>query len=275
MKLKWMAFLGICLLVAQASAEGPLSLKTQKEKVSYGIGVGLAREIKVPGIEVDSDLMAQGLRDELSGKKSPILDKEPRRLMNLFLYVAKNLMTQGIDVDLDLMIKGFQDELSGKKLLIPDRELRRMMTLVQGELKRGQEKATLVPAVDNLKNGETFLAENKIKDGVVTLPSGLQYKILRMGDGRKPTEADTVECHYRGALIDGTEFDNSYRRGKPETFKFTDIIPGWREALKLMPVGSKWQLFIRPQLAYGSRGRGFIIGSNETLIFELELLAVK
>ena len=198
MKLKWMALVGILLLVAQVSAEGAMSLRNQKEKVSYGIGVGLAREIKTPGIEVDSDLIAQGLKDELSGKKSPILDKEPRRLMNQFLYVAKNLMSQGIDVDLDLMIKGFKDELSGKKLLIPDRELRRMMTMVQGELKRGQEKATLVPAVDNLKKGEVFLAENKTKEGVVTLPSGLQYKILRMGDGRKPTEADTVECHYRG-----------------------------------------------------------------------------
>jgi FKBP-type peptidyl-prolyl cis-trans isomerase len=275
MKLKWMALGGILLLVAQVSAEGAMSLRNQKEKVSYGIGVGLAREIKTPGIEVDSDLIAQGLKDELSGKKSPILDKEPRRLMNQFLYVAKNLMTQGIDIDQDLMIKGFKDELAGNRLLIPDRELRRMMTSVQGELKRGQEKATLVPAVDNLKNGEVFLAENKTKEGVVALPSGLQYKILRMGDGRKPTDADTVECHYRGTLINGTEFDSSYRRGQPETFKFTAVIPGWREALKLMPVGSKWQLFIPPQLAYGSRGKGFVIGSNETLIFELELLAIK
>jgi len=110
---------------------------------------------------------------------------------------------------------------------------------------------------------------------VVTLPSGLQYKILKAGDGTKPTDADTVECQYRGTLINGAEFDSSYRRGQPATFKVSGVIAGWQEALKLMPVGSKWQLFVPAQLAYGEQGAGDVIGPNATLIFEVELLAIK
>jgi FKBP-type peptidyl-prolyl cis-trans isomerase FklB len=129
-------------------------------------------------------------------------------------------------------------------------------------------------AADNKKEGDAFLAENMKKEGVMALPSGLQYKILKAGSGKMPTDADTVECNYRGTFINGTEFDSSYRTGKPATLKVKGVIPGWQEALKLMPVGSKWQLFIPPQLAYGERGSG-PIGPNATLIFDLELLAIK
>jgi len=146
----------------------------------------------------------------------------------------------------------------------------------QVDLRQKQAEATKLAAEKNKKEGEAFLVENKRKEGVVTLPSGLQYKILKAGTGKKPTEGDTVECIHRGTLIDGTEFDSSYRSKKPMTFKVSGgIIQGWSEALKLMPVGSKWQLFIPPQLAYGDRGAGDIIGPNATLIFEVELLAVK
>ena len=133
------------------------------------------------------------------------------------------------------------------------------------------------PAVDNnKKEGAAFLARNKTKQGVVTLPSGLQYKILKAGNGtKKPIGSDTVECHYRGTLINGTEFDSSYRRGQPASFPVSGVIPGWTEALKLMPVGSKWQLFIPSQLAYGAQGAGRDIGPDATLIFEVELLAIK
>jgi FKBP-type peptidyl-prolyl cis-trans isomerase FklB len=130
-------------------------------------------------------------------------------------------------------------------------------------------------AEDNKKAGESFLAENKKKEGVVTLPSGLQYKVLKAGDGKKPTDTDTVECNYRGTHIDGTEFDSSYRTGQPATFKVAGVIPGWREALKLMPVGSKWQIFVPSQLAYGTRGKPGSVGPNAALIFEVELLAIK
>jgi len=228
MTLKWMAVLGVGLLAAQVSAQETPALKTQKDKVSYGIGVD----------------------------------------------VARNFKNQGIEVDLDLMIKGLRDELSGEKLLIPERELRRIMTAFQGELRQKQAQATKMTAQDNKKKGEVFLAENKTKDGVVALPSGLQYKILKAGDGKTPTDADTVEVQYRGTLINGTEFDSS-EAGQPATFKVAGVIPAWKEALKLMPVGSKWQLFIPPQLAYGERGAGRDIGPNATLIFEVELLAIK
>lgn len=232
MILKMMAVLGVWLLTAQVSAEEPGVLKTQKEKVSYSIGVDVAKSIK----------------------------------------------QQGIDLDVDVLLKAVKDVLSAQNLLMTDDEIRKTMATVQAELKQKRMqgmRARTKDAEENRKEGEIFLAENKTKEGVVTLPSGLQYKILKAGDGKKPTEADTVECHYWGTLIDGTEFDSSYRAGQPATFKVTGVIPGWREALKLMPVGSKWQLFIPSQLAYGARGSGRNIGPNATLIFEVELLAIK
>ncbi len=126
-----------------------------------------------------------------------------------------------------------------------------------------------------MKEGEAFLAANKTKDGVVTTASGLQYKILTAGTGAKPTAADTVVCNYKGTFIDGTEFDSSYKRGKPAEFPVGGVIPGWTEALQLMPVGSKWQLVIPSGLAYGTRGAGGAIGPNQTLVFEVDLISIK
>jgi FKBP-type peptidyl-prolyl cis-trans isomerase len=143
----------------------------------------------------------------------------------------------------------------------------------QARLRRKQAQARRT-AEYNKKEGAAFLAENAGKEGVVTLRSGLQYKILKAGDGRKPTVDDTVVCHYRGLLVRGTEFDSSYKRNQPATFKVSWVSPGWREALRLMPVGSKWQLFVPPPLAYGERGAGRDIGPNATLIFELELISI-
>jgi FKBP-type peptidyl-prolyl cis-trans isomerase FklB len=127
----------------------------------------------------------------------------------------------------------------------------------------------------NKKQGDAFLAANKGKEGVVTLPSGLQYKILSAGTGPKPATSDSVVCNYRGTLIDGTEFDSSYKRGQPATFPVGGVIKGWTEALQLMPVGSKWQLFVPSELAYGERGTGADIGPNAVLIFEVELLSIQ
>jgi len=127
----------------------------------------------------------------------------------------------------------------------------------------------------NRKEGEAFLAENKTKDGVVALPSGLQYKILKEGDGKKPTADDAVVCNYRGTLLDGTEFDSSFKRNQPATFPVKGVIKGWTEALQLMPAGSKWQLFIPPSLGYGERGAANLIGPNATLIFEVELISIQ
>jgi FKBP-type peptidyl-prolyl cis-trans isomerase len=142
------------------------------------------------------------------------------------------------------------------------------------ELAAKQALAIKKLADKNEKEGKAFLANNKNREGIITLNSGLQYKIITSGKGKKPVLTDKVECHYRGTLIDGTEFDSSYRYGKPAIFSVTDVILGLRDALQLMPVGSKWQLFILPDLAYGERGAGTIIGPNTTLIFEMDLLGI-
>jgi len=189
--------------------------------------------------------------------------------------VARNLRQQGIEIDLDLVMKGIKDGFSGGRLLMSDEDLRKTISLYQAEVRRQLAKKRAMETEANKKEGEEFLAENKKKDGVVTLPSGLQYRIIKAGDGKMPTDADTVECRYRGTLIDGTEFDSSERTGKPATFKVAGVIPGWKEDLKLMPVGSTWQLFIPSQLAYAERGARGSIGPNATLIFEVELLAIK
>ena len=182
----------------------------------------------------------------------------------------------GMEFDTDILMKGFKDEASKGKLLMTEEELRDTLSTHYSELSRKREQTMRLVAEENKKMGEAFLAENRTKEGVVTLPSGLQYKILRAGSGKKPTDADTVECHYRGTLVNGTEFDSSYRTGQPATFKVKGLIPGWTEALKLMPVGSKWQLFIPPDLAYGERGAASgHVGPNTTLIFELELISIK
>lgn len=189
--------------------------------------------------------------------------------------MSRNFKKQGVDFDAEALLKGFRDDSSGKKLLMTEEDMRATLTAYQQELMQKRVQVLRAAAEENKKQGEAFLAENGKKEGVTTLASGLQYKILKVGDGKIPTEADTVECNYRGMLINGTEFDSSHRTGKPATFKVTGLIAGWTEALKLMPAGSTWQLFIPPQLAYGERGAGNVIGPNATLIFELELLSIK
>src|SRR5579864_9493510 len=188
--------------------------------------------------------------------------------------VARTLKNQGIDVNTDLLMKGLRDALSGQKLAMSDDDLNNTMSALQQEVNQRQQQARAKEADDNKKAGDAFLADNGKKDGVVTLPSGLQYKIVKTTDGQKPTDADTVTCNYRGTLIDGTEFDKS-EAGKPATFQVGMVIPGFKEALKLMPVGSSWQFFIPADLAYGDRGAGNVIGPNTTLIFEVELLSIK
>jgi FKBP-type peptidyl-prolyl cis-trans isomerase len=208
--------------------------------------------------------------------ETPVLKTQKEKVSySLGADVARNFKRLGIEVDVDLLVKGLRDSFAGEKLLMTQAEFRETMNTFQAELRQKQIEATRVAAENNKTAGDAFLAENKAKEGVVTLPSGLQYKILKAGDGKTPTDADTVECQYYGTLIDGTEFDSSYSRGQSATFKLSGVIPGWREALKLMPVGSKWQLFVPPQLAYGERGAGRDIGPNATLIFEVELVGIR
>jgi FKBP-type peptidyl-prolyl cis-trans isomerase FklB len=190
--------------------------------------------------------------------------------MNLGLGLHK----QGMTLDTALVARGMKDAMSGGKTAMTEEEARTAVQQLQGMIRQNAEAKAHEAGATNRKAGEEFLAANKSKDGVVTLPSGLQYKILTQGNGPKPTASDTVTCNYRGTLIDGKEFDSSYKRGQPASFNVSGVIKGWTEALQLMPVGSKWQLFIPSDLAYGDRSPSPDIAPGDTLIFEVELLSI-
>jgi FKBP-type peptidyl-prolyl cis-trans isomerase FklB len=211
-----------------AKPAAPLTLKTDKDKLSYAVGMNIGRSIHSQSMEIDPAILMRGMKDELAGK---------------------TVMT--------------------------DMDAHNTLMQAQQEAKKKADEMRQASMEPNKKAGEAFLAANKTKEGVVTLPSGLQYKILKEGTGPKPTAADSVICNYRGTLIDGKEFDSSYKRGQPATFPVGQVIKGWTEALQLMPVGSKWQLFVPADLAYGDRGAGPDIGPGATLIFEVELISIK
>jgi FKBP-type peptidyl-prolyl cis-trans isomerase FklB len=194
----------------------------------------------------------------------------------LGMKIGSDLRKQGVNASVDPAVaaRGFKDALAGTKSQLTDDELRAALTQLQSQVREKQMAKAHEEGGAAHKAGEEFLAANKDKEGVVTLPSGMQYKILTAGSGPKPTASDTVSCNYKGTLLNGKEFDSSYKRGHPETFPVGGVIKGWTEALQLMPVGSKWQLFIPADLAYGDRGAGGDIGPGETLIFEVELLSI-
>ncbi len=206
-----------------------LTLKTQKDKLSYALGMNL----------------------------------------------GSNLHKEKVEVDPALVLRGLKDALAAGKMLLTEDEARVTLTQLQTAVRGKQQEKMKVAGELNKKEGVEFLAANKSKEGVVILPSGLQYKILTEGTGPKPTASDTVVCNYRGTLISGAEFDSSYKRGQPASFPVNGVIKGWTEALQLMPVGSKWQLFVPAELGYGDRGAGADIGPGATLIFEVELLSIQ
>jgi FKBP-type peptidyl-prolyl cis-trans isomerase len=203
-------------------------LKTEKEKISYSLGVEIGRSFKE-------------------------LKKE---------------------IDMDTLWKGFSDSIHGRELLMSEQDSRavkqKFLTRIQKQRKSKRENM----ADNNKKEGMTFLLENKTKAGVITTKSGLQYIVLRKGDGDKPKETDQVKVHYRGTLLNGDEFDSSYKRGKPAEFQLNQVIKGWQEGLQLMSPGSKYKFFIPSELGYGERGASSTIGPNATLIFEVELLDI-
>ena len=226
MKLRWMIVLfGGILLASQLDAQPSLTLKSQKDKVSYMTGVD----------------------------------------------IGKNLKGVAADIDLDILVRGIKDGVSSGKLLLTEQEIRETMTLFQKEMIAKQQ--TL--AEKNKKEAEAFLGGDKKKEGIVTLPSGLQYKVIKPGVGRKPKPTDTVSVHYRATLVNGAEFSNSYLRGQPEVLKVKEVIPGLAEALILMQEGAKWLLYIPPNLGYGDLGAGSQIGPNASLIFDVELLSIQ
>jgi FKBP-type peptidyl-prolyl cis-trans isomerase FklB len=217
-----------------------LTLKTPKDKASYAVGLNVGRNL------------------------------------------GAQLRQQSVEVDQAILLRGVKDALAGGKTLMTDDEAKAALTQLQAEIRTRQQEKMKVEqekmkavAETNKKQGLEYLEANKSNDGVVALPSGLQYKILTEGTGPKPVATDTIVCNYRGTLIDGTEFDSSYKRGQPLTIGANRVIKGWTEALQLMQVGSKWQLFIPSDLGYGDGGKPPIIGPGATLIFEVELLSIQ
>ena len=206
----------------------PIVLKTQKEKVSYALGMA----------------------------------------------IGHNLAREGVDVDTAIVLRGLIDAVTGAKPLLTEDEARTVVQTLQQETLARREAEMKTRGDANKKEGEAFLAENKKKEGVVTLASGVQYKIVKQGNGPKPVITDTVVCNYRGTLINGKEFDSSYKRGQPATFPVNAVIKGWTEMLQLMPVGSQYQVWIPAELAYGSQAPPDI-GPNATLIFDIELISIQ
>ena len=210
-----------------------------------------------------------------SGTARALVTKKDKVSYAIGMNFGTGLRQQRIDVDPSVVAQGLRDAMAGGKLALTDDEAHAVLTELQGELKTKQEAKMAQLGDTNKKEGAVFLEANKAKEGVVALPSGLQYKIVKQGTGPKPTASDTVVCNYRGTLIDGKEFDSSYKRGQPASFPVGGVIRGWTEALQLMPVGSKWELFVPSELAYGDRGAGPDIGPGATLIFEVELLSIQ
>jgi FKBP-type peptidyl-prolyl cis-trans isomerase FklB len=193
----------------------------------------------------------------------------------LGMQLGAGFQRQGLDLDPASLEKGLADALSGGKTLLTEDQARAVLQNAQEELQKKQAAIRAEKALANQKEGDAFLTANKAKEGVIALPDGLQYKVLKAGDGKKPDTDDTVTCNYRGTFIDGTEFDSSAKHDGPASFPLKGVIKGWTEALQLMPVGSKWELYVPAQLAYGENGAGGVIPPNSTLIFEVELLSIK
>lgn len=193
----------------------------------------------------------------------------------LGLSLGTNLHRQEVEIDPNLVARGLKDAMGNGAHLLTDQEAGAVLKQMQAEVGEKQMAKAKEMEAKNKAQGVAFLAANKAKPGVVTLPSGLQYKVITAGTGPKPTASDTVVCNYRGTLTDGKEFDSSAKHGQPATFPVTGVIKGWSEALQLMPVGSKWQLTIPAELAYGDRGAGPDIGPGSTLVFDIELLSIQ
>ncbi len=228
-----------------------------------------------PEAAVSAKAPATPAAPPVANDPSPFKSQRERASYSLGMTIGEDMKRQSLDLDADTLMAGFKDTFTGGKPLLTDEQRRETMMAFQREAMARAMAEHKAAAEKNKKAGDEFLATNKSKDGVKALPSGLQYKVLAEGKGAQPKPADQVTVNYRGTLLDGTEFDSSYKRGEAATFPVNEVIKAWSEALPLMKTGAKWQLFVPAELAYGERGAGRDIPPNATLIFEVELLAVK
>jgi FKBP-type peptidyl-prolyl cis-trans isomerase FklB len=230
MRAFWAIVLAAALAGCQSSGGKDVKLETQKDKVSYSIGLAIGKNLAHDSVAVAPDPFIRGVLDAYADSS--------HRLMN-------------------------------------EEEIQKVMMAFQDSLRTRQMESSRAVGEKQKREGEAFLAENAKKPGVLTLPSGLQYKVITEGKGKRPSASSTVTTQYRGRLIDGTEFDSSYKHGQPAVFPVSGVIKGWTEALQLMTEGSKWELYVPSHLAYGESGAGGVIPPNATLVFEIELLSVK
>lgn len=228
LKLKLLLLCSLVAAAGQVWAADKTELKTEKDKLSYGIGAS----------------------------------------------IGKNLRNEKTDIDINLLIKGMKTGLAGGQALMTEKEIRQVMSDYQMQMRQRAIVNRQQALADNKKNGDAYLAEFKTQKGVEALPNGVLYKVIKEGDGKKPMESDMAEVYYRGTLINGKEFDAT-EPGHPANLKISSLIAGWKTALTMMPVGSKWHLVIPSELAYGERGVGMDIGPNEVLVFDVELVAIK
>ncbi len=209
-----------------------------------------------------------------NGGKDGLVSFKDKASYAIGARIGSNMKRDRFDLNPDLVAEGMKDALNNRKLRMELKEITTILMKLQEQKQAAMKKKRDSQQVTNKKEGEKFLAANKNKKGVITTPSGLQYEVIKEGDGPKPTAADNVKVHYKGTLLDGEVFDSSYDRGEPISFPLNGVIPGWTEGLQLMKVGSKYRFFIPSNLAYGERGAGAVIGPNATLIFEVELLGI-
>ena len=211
----------------------------------------------------------------LAAQETPVLSTDKARSSYAIgLQTAKNLKRDGADVDMDIIIQGLKDGFSGERQLISDKETRQLMQVLMNDARQKMVANKREASVRNRTRGEEFLATNKTREGVNVLPSGVQYRVIRAGSGPKPTDSDSIVAHYRGTLLDGSEFDATLPN-RPATLKMNQMIAGFRDAVKSMQAGAKWQIFIPSALGYGERGVGSDVGPNDTLIFDVEILEIK
>jgi len=240
----------------------------------YFMKIKLKRRLEFSYLPILAVSLALLLSFCTSEEKIELKDDKAKESYSVGYQFGQNLKKMETDLDAKVLTAAIRDGLSGKESRLSDEEMRAAVASLQDRAVAAMQASRKEQVQKNLAEGEQFLAENKTKEGVKTTASGLQYRVIEEGEGPSPKAGDSVTVHYRGTLVDGTEFDSSYQRGEPATFPLTGVIPGWTEALQLMKKGSKWELFIPSDLAYGERGAGNRIPPNSTLIFEVELLSM-